>query len=274
MTNIRFALLGIIAGAALGLSASGASADGPASRGSVRDAPVAHTPFSWGGLYLGLHAGYAWADVDWGVDYTRFVNNLPVTDFFSGSNNNDGPFVGGHIGVQHQYGRWVVGGELALSAGFDDGTTRGVTLFPAFPTGIVRTEIDWLFTATARLGYSWDRWLGYVKGGYAGAMISLDTNDNTTSLNFPPDFVSSARDMHHGWTVGAGLEYAITHNLIFGIEYNFVSLSGDVSASLVTADTGTVVGTVSSEVDTEIHSVMARLSLKFGRDEPMARPMK
>ena len=271
MTNIRFALLGIIAGAALGLSASGASADGPASRGSVRDAPVAHTPFSWGGLYLGLHAGYAWADVDWGVDYTRFVNSLPVTDFFSGSNNNDGPFVGGHIGVQHQYGRWVVGGELALSAGFDDGTTRGITLFPAFPTGIVRTEIDWLFTATARLGYSWDRWLGYVKGGYAGAMISLDTNDNVT---FPPDFVSSTRDMHHGWTVGAGLEYAITHNLIFGIEYKFVSLSGDVYASLVTATTGAVVGTVSSDVDTEIHSVMARLSLKFGRDEVMPRPMK
>lgn len=266
MTNFRFALLGIVAVAALGLSATTASADGPASRGSVRDAPVAHTPFSWGGLYLGLHAGYAWADVDWGVDYTQ--TDLP-DNFFSGSNNHDGPFVGGHIGVQHQYGRWVVGGELTLSGGFDDGVTGGVPLFGPGTVGTVKTEMDWLFTATGRLGYSWDRWLGYVKGGYASAAIGLSTDDNV-----PFDFVSSDRDIHHGWTVGAGLEYAITSNLIFGVEYNFISLSGDLSADLIGTFDGSVQGTVRSDVDTDIHSVMARLSLKFGRDEPMARPMK
>ena len=264
MTNIRYALFGILAGAAVGLAPTSAIADGPAGRGPVRDAPVAYAPFSWGGLYVGVHAGYAWADVDWDFDYPQGLGSV----LFSESTNNDGGFVGGHIGLQHQYGRWVVGGEVALSGGFDD-QTIGVPLFFGDTRGTITTDIDWLVTATLRLGYSWDRWLGYVKGGYAGAMIRLSTDDNV-----PPDFVSSTRDMHHGWTVGAGLEYAITHNLVFGIGYNFVSLSEDVSASLLNETNGAFIGTVSSEVDTEIHSVMARLSLKFGRDEPMARPMK
>lgn len=72
--------------------------------------------------------------------------------------------------------------------------------------------------------------------------------------------------------VGAGLEYAITQNLVFGVEYNYISLSEDVSADLFRS--GAFLRTIHSDVDTDIHSVMARLSLKFGRDEPMARPMK
>ena len=262
MKNFRLALLGIAASAALGLSVSAANADGPASRGPGRDAPVTHAPFTWGGLYVGVHAGYAWGDMDWGLDYS------PVL-FFSEETNNDGPFVGGHIGVQHQYGRWVVGGELALSGGFDSDTVRDVPLFGGIPVGTLKSEIDWLFTATARLGYSWDRWLGYVKGGYASAAIRLSTDDNV-----PGDFVSTTRDIHHGWTVGAGLEYAITHNLVFGIEYNYVSLSADVSDSLVVEASGAFLRTINHDVDTDIHSVMARLSLKFGRDEPVVRPMK
>ena len=259
MTNIRFALLGILAGAAVGLAPTPAVADGPAGRGHVRDAPVAYAPFSWGGLYVGIHAGYAWADVDWDLDY--------VPAQFSETASNDGAFVGGHIGLQHQYGRWVVGGELTLSGGFDDDTVRPVGLFFGDPRGSLKTEMDWLVTATGRLGYSWDRWLGYVKGGYAGAMIRLTTDDGV-----PPNDISSTRDMHHGWTVGAGLEYAITQNLVFGVEYNYISLSEEVSADLFRS--GAFLRTIHSDVDTDIHSVMARLSLKFGRDEPIARPMK
>ena len=38
-----------------------------------------------------------------------------------------------------------------------------------------QSRVRSLGTVTARLGYSWDRWLGYVKGGAAWEGVDLDT---------------------------------------------------------------------------------------------------
>lgn len=256
--KFRFALLGIAAGAALALDTTGASADGPAYRRSISDGPYAPS-FSWTGFYVGVHAGHAWADVDWDLTYFDSPH--------SGSTNNDGSIYGAQIGYLRQSGRWVFGGEVAFSGGFDDGAN--IVPLAGLPVGVVETDIDWLLTVTARLGYSWDRWLAYVKGGYAAARISVHTDDN-----IPFDFVSSTTDVHHGWTVGAGLEYAVSPNVTFGVEYNYVDLGGDVSAPIITTFDGSALGTARSDVDTSIHTVMARLNFKFGRDEVMPRPMK
>jgi outer membrane immunogenic protein len=199
--------------------------------------------------------------MDWGLAYP-FGAPPASSDF-----NNDGVIAGGHLGYQHQFGPWVLGAEVSLTGGFDKDTLGGIDLFGGSTVGVLQTDIDWMVLATARVGYAWDRWLAYVKGGYAGAMIELHSDDNV-----PPDFIATSRKLHSGWTVGIGAEYMVASSVMLGIEYNYVNLSADLSTPVFNEVSGAQVGTAVSDVDTEIHSVMARLSFKLG--PAWATPLK
>ena len=83
------------------------------------------------------------------------------------------------------------------------------------------TDINQILTVTARLGYAWDRWLAYLKGGYAGAEIE------TSSLLISTGVRSNQVQWQNGWTIGGGLEYILTRNVTVGIEYNFIDLGSD-----------------------------------------------
>src|SRR5919108_6474371 len=81
-----------------------------------------------------------------------------------GSHRADG-FVGRvQAGCDYQFaGGWVIGvaGDYAWT---DAG---GSHFSPLFPGSVNHTRIDSLASVTGRLGYGWDRFLGYVKGGGA-----------------------------------------------------------------------------------------------------------
>ena len=234
--------------------ATGALADG-GPRGSLKDPPRA-APLNWTGFYVGAHAGYSAADLDWGLDYPFATPQSFVSRF-----NSEKLITGAHIGLQQQFGNWVVGGELSLSGGFRSSTINGVDLF-APGVGVLQTQIGSLVTATARVGYSWDQWLGYVKGGFAGAHVRLSADDNV-----PPDFGFQTRNFHSGWTVGAGVERMFISGVILGLEYNYVDLGQNRSDQVVVLATGAPLAGAfaTSNVDTTIHSVMARLSIKLGQ---------
>ena len=40
----------------------------------------------------------------------------------------------------------------------------------------LQVKLDHLYTVTGRLGYTYDNWLAYVKGGYATADIDVTSN--------------------------------------------------------------------------------------------------
>src|SRR5262249_21600488 len=156
MRGLHIAVSGVVAGATLGLGAMTAEADGLArDRGTIKDASPAAV--DWSGIYLGLHAGSAWGQSDW--SYPVFGPTSP--DF-------DGAVFGGHAGIQKQFGNWVLGGELSFTGNV--GNVDGSTPCPVGPNTCF-VGMDWLFLATGRLGYATDRWLTYVKGGYALASI-------------------------------------------------------------------------------------------------------
>ena len=237
----------IVAGALAFGSVTTASADG-----SIKDSP-GPVPSNWSGYYVGVHAGHAWSDVKWDLAYP-FGAPPPSSTF-----NNDGFILGGHLGVLMQRDRWVYGGEVSFASGFGSETKTGINLFGGAAVGDLKTEIDGLLTVTGRVGYTWDRTLGYVKGGYAGATVRLFTDDNV-----PPDFVSTSSKWHNGWTVGAGIEYMLTANTLFGVEYNYIDLGGSDSRLVTTVAGVPVGGSAVSRVDTTIHTLMARISVKFG----------
>lgn len=215
--------------------------------------------YNWSGLYFGAHLGGAWSDA------TALDVLPPVGGFFTPTGNafnfdSSGVIGGGQIGLQHQFGHWVVGGEISGSwADLDDRIIS--PYFPASDTEKLR--INPIFTATARLGYAWDRWMAYAKAGYAGADVEFQAFDRVAGIGYQ----QSA--WHHGYAVGAGLEYAVSQGIRIGLDYTFVDLQAERLAGLTSAG-----GREEFKTGAEVHSVTARLNFLLGRSEESHESMK
>ncbi len=207
--------------AALGLVAAGAAsaADLPSRKGPVA-APVYMPPaFSWTGFYVGANAGYGWGNVN--------------ANGFANVGDLDGFVGGGQIGYNYQMGQFVVGLEADL---------QGADLSSGNNLGLLNVKTDYFGTVRARAGVAFDRFMPYITGGWAYGNVK-------TSI--PAIGFSSDRSHTGGFAVGGGLEYAVTNNIIAGVEYLYVDL-GEKNI----AGAGTKVGT-------DFSVVRARLSYNF-----------
>jgi len=226
---------------------------------SMKDEVVyAPPPIVWSGFYLGLHAGYGWGNSDWKA-LTDIFDPILAGDRLS--HDPDGGLVGGHIGYNFQAGRFVFGIEGTLSGTNIEEKTVTDFGFAIDPVHL-RTEINTMWTVTGRLGYDWGRLLTYVKAGYAGADVETSARD---FLNFR---VTDSQT-HHGWTVGGGIEYLASENLILGVEYNYYDFgSEDYGRWLPWLETDRLVRN-----DVDLHTVTARVSYKIGPRRVAAEPL-
>jgi len=209
--------------AAIGLVAAGAAsaADLPSRKGPVV-APVYAPVFTWTGFYVGANAGYGWGDVN-GNGGVAFTNTGDLDGFVGG----------GQLGYNYQIGQFVLGLEADI---------QGADLSTGNSLGGVRVKTDYYGTVRARAGVAFDRFLPYVTGGWAYGNVK-------TSI---PALAFSTDQSHtSGWALGGGLEYAVTNNLVAGVEYMYVDLG-----EKRVLNTGTKVGT-------DFSVVRARLSYKF-----------
>jgi len=220
----------------------------------------AHEPASarWGGVYVGGHAGAARADTDWQFTNANYFNTLGATVVGSDFGlDSSGAFGGGQAGFNHQVGPWVFGIEAAASATrLRD--SRASPFFPAIDT--FETRIDWLATVTARVGYARGLWLGYAKAGWAGADLTLRLHDT------PAGITAADNKWANGWTVGAGVEYALRPGVSLGLAYDYAKL--DVDGWTVTCPlcgVGVGFGTPVVDGDIAIHAVTARLNYRLGK---------
>jgi hypothetical protein len=71
-----------------------------------------------------------------------------------------------------------------------------------FPSDHYGSKIMLLTTATGRVGYAQDRWLGYVKGGWAGADVDLDILDRFSGVWATPVPGPMAGQWEQGAVVG------------------------------------------------------------------------
>jgi outer membrane immunogenic protein len=171
-------------------------------------APLAAIPtfYNWSGFYVGGNVGYAWDRSNW-----------------SGLGTGDFAVTGGLIGLQAGYNwqlaQFVVGLEADVNL-----TSAKQTTFSNCPAGCT-TSNTWLATTRGRLGYVTGDFLPYITGGGAYGNIS------TTSPSF-----GSSNTAKFGWTIGGGLEIAITQNLSAKAEFLYVDL-GTVSCGLTCGST-------------------------------------
>jgi outer membrane immunogenic protein len=217
-------------------------------------APLAN----WTGFYIGIHGGYGWGEADYRFNDALGLFNTTVGQRYK--QEVDGGLVGGHIGYNMQFGSIVAGIELSGFAS-DIGSTVASPFFPV--TDTFTHEIDWVVAITPRIGFSFGPALLYVKGGGAIAEIRNRLQDNLTLGGV---FVES-KETSPGYTVGAGLEYAVTPNWIFGVEGNYYRFEHlNVTQGLRLVGSGAPVGIpgTNHEVETDFWTVTGRISYKFG----------
>lgn len=159
----------------------------------VKAPPMYSPAYNWSGFYLGVNGGGGWGSSNW--------------DTVPGSFDLSGAMIGGTAGYNYQFGQTVVGLEGDIDwSNIRGSSTAGCALG-------CETRNNWLGTVRARAGYAWDRFLPYVTGGVAFGGVEANT----------PGF-AGASDTRVGWTVGGGVEYAITNNVSAKAEYLYVDL--------------------------------------------------
>jgi len=192
--------LGLIAASAIALGVSQSASAADLGRAPVYKSPVM-APFSWTGLYLGVHIGGAWANDNWSQ-----IGNAASFD-------SSGFIGGGQIGYNWQFApNWVLGVEADVSGSTQSGS--GIQTRAGWSSA---TDINAFGTVTGRLGYAIDRTLIYFKGGFVWA-------DETVKQSFGGVQVASAGFNPTGWTIGGGVEWAFWDNWSAKVEYNYYDL--------------------------------------------------
>jgi outer membrane immunogenic protein len=103
-----------------------------------------------------------------------------------------------------------------------------------------------------RVGMTWDRMLLYITGGGAWARDKFEYVAAGVGT-------ASASDTRFGWTIGAGLEFALAPNWSLAAQYNYVDFGNrDTSFS------GGGVVAFTDRIDQQLHLVTARLNYRFG----------
>ena len=226
--------------------------------------------FTWTGAYLGGQVGYAWGNDP--AEFNEFVPATPATPpsrthprgipgtpavFLSDplGINHQGVIGGAHAGYNLQFNQWVVGMEGNL-----DGTSLSKTvLLPLIRSSVTETtRSDFQGSVRGRVGLSFDRALIYATGGVAFADLTNAFNDTAGFFTGTPGLTNSSSTTRVGWTVGGGLEYAVTYNWSVRAEYRYSDWG---HAALVLLDTTNAVVTAHHHL-TE-NQVQVGFSYKF-----------
>jgi len=141
---------------------------------------------------------------------------FPTTGFSTANLDIFGYMLGGQIGCDYQFAsNWVVGIEGAVSGGGIRAKTNFATPAIAGDTTTFKATTDFLMSATARVGYAWDRWMLYAKGGVAGA------GDKYSALDAFQTYDFEGLENRIGWTAGAGVEWALWQDWSVKLEYDY-----------------------------------------------------
>lgn len=201
-------------------------------------ASASAVPMNWTGFHAGMHLGGGWSDVSWSDPFGSMIGagGLINVAGFGDQTHATGPLGGGGIGADWQSGHVVIGLAADLSAADIRGEN---TCFSGVGGINCQHILDALATFTARTGYAWDRWLAYVKGGGALTQTGYNLFGNTFALALGS---GGATINAWGWTVGGGIEYALTDDWTTFVEYNHIGLPAVTAsfANVATVNTQTI----------------------------------
>jgi outer membrane immunogenic protein len=221
-------LLGSVALLALGVGAPAIAADM-----GVRPRAVAYVAgTNWTGCHLGGSVGNEWGRNGGYTTTPQSTQSFGAVQIPMPAGQQVAPgfdmngFIGGfYAGCDYQVGAWVFGIEGDWSnvnkegQVFDNFTFNIGGRVVTSPFDVNSAQERWVATARARVGYAVDKWLLYVTAGAAWARIR-----SSEWLITEPTFAVLQDDTRTGWTVGAGLEYALSYGWSVRSEYLYVQI--------------------------------------------------
>ncbi|MBR1124630.1 outer membrane beta-barrel protein [Bradyrhizobium lablabi] len=244
--------IALAAAAASLLLTGAASAADMAPRYTKAPPPVVAPIYNWTGFYIGINGGGGWADKCWDI-----FNDVgfPIAPFREGCHTASGGTVGGQIGYRWQAAQWVFG--LEAQGNWADFKGSNASLFFAPGAAINRTKVDAFGLFTGQVGYAWNNFLWYVKGGAAVTNDKYEGIIGGTGIVF-----DRAEETRWGAAVGTGIEYGFGPGWSLGIEYNHLFMGHrDINLTFVAAPGVLSRGeTIRQDVDI----VTARINYRFG----------
>lgn len=251
------------------LGAPALAADYPVLRGSqIEDMPQAPSlsggAYNWSGFYFG---GFG------GLSQTRFRTDKGVLDIARGAFNgasvlneldpgqlvltsartDRGSTFGAFAGYNFAFGDAIIGFEAEYSR-VDQSTSASTMEARLLSTGAMAiasvqdARLNDYFNARIRLGYAYGMWMPYFTAGAAvgrfdtNVAVAADwVNSNGASYYGWPRVLGGAKKdvWGYGYSVGGGLEAAVTENLLIRGEYLFTSFN-DVEGVTVNVNTARV----------------------------------
>jgi outer membrane immunogenic protein len=215
---------------------------GTAARAADSQMPAAH---NWTGCYLGPVVGFQFAD-------TTPYDPVNGTNWTTKLNIN-GPFGGGTIGCNYEKNNWVFG--IEGDGGWEDIDTSSPDL-QNLASYDAEFQQEWLVTLRGRVGYAWNNVLLYATGG--GAMTGAKFSFFCIPGAGAGCHLYTASKTVTGWTVGAGLEYALDNRWTIKAEWLYL----DFGTPSITA-TDVTNGTPTNPAEIRLHENLVRVGLNY-----------
>jgi outer membrane immunogenic protein len=225
-------------------------------------APITAPVYNWTGLYMGGNVGFGWGNES--NDYG--LNGFPLgsdSSVFSG-------IVGGfQAGYNLQSGNWVFGLETDIQGSGQMGSRSSTLGCGAAPCSLLtQTYVDrlpWFGTVRGRVGFTpANGWLLYTTGGLAYGELT----DHGIATAFAAGGASTAvpytfLDTKLGWTLGVGVEAALTGDWTWKVEYLYLKPDDASQTVAVPGLTFTANGHANDNL------VRAGLNYRFGWEGPV-----
>ncbi len=164
------------------------------------------TTYDWTGLYVGAWVGSACID-----GTLTELTPTPDREWETAGCGGKGGLVAGY---NHQFENFVLG--LEGDWGITDWLAKNEEDFGAAGVADFQYGFDHIVTLRARAGYAFDDTLLYVTGGAAWAKGNVSGIEASVPDNLTQD--------HWGWTIGGGVEHAVTDHFRLRLDYLYTKL--------------------------------------------------
>jgi outer membrane immunogenic protein len=208
-----------LAAAAIALAASaGAASAADLYRAPAPVAPVAPVlipAYTWTGAFVGVNTGYIWGGNDWNGGWC--ANNLNCrNNRTSSSGSNSGWLAGIFAGFNWQFQQLVLGVDGSWSWTDVGGSGNGRN----GNNNVVHynADLNWQADIRGRVGFAIDRVMIYGAAGVAFADVNASCRGFTVNGR---KGCNNGGSNDTGWTAGIGADWAVTNNIILGLEWKY-----------------------------------------------------
>ncbi len=255
----------VLAISVLAGSAAGASAADLAPLPYTKAPAAVVAAYDWSGFYVGANGGGAWSRECWAVDpYILAIPGIgsPTIAGSEGCHTASGGTAGGQAGYRWQRAAWVFG--LEAQGNWADLTGSNPSQIPDFQPFSNRTTIDAIGLFTGQVGYAWNNFLLYVKGGAAVTRNSYEGFVNTPGSPVPVGYIADrGSETRWGGVVGIGGEYSFTRNWSLALEYDHLFM-GNRDVSLIYDPVFVAALNHNENIRQDVDMVTARINYRFG----------